>query len=74
VPKTLFDTGCFVVSIRHLLRKPDGSLYYQRRVPQDLIEHFGRSLIRESLRTRSLPEAAKKIKVLAKQHDSLWAK
>jgi hypothetical protein len=74
VPKILFDSGCFVVSIRHLLTKPNGSLHYQRRIPSDLKAHYGnKNRILKSLKTRSLPEAAKKIKALAKQHDSQWA-
>jgi hypothetical protein len=71
--KILFDTGAIVVSIRHLLMKPDGSLYYQRRIPADLKPHYGnKHRILESLRTRSPPEAARKIKVLTKRDDSLW--
>jgi integrase len=73
-PKILFDAGAIVVSIRHLLRKPDGSLYYQRRIPAALKAHYGnKNRILESLRTRSLPEAARKIKVLTKRDDSRWA-
>ncbi len=73
MPKILLDNGCLILSIRQLLKKPNGSLFYQRRIPADLKLHYGnRHRILESLKTRSLPEAAKRIKVLAKRDDSLW--
>ncbi len=71
--KILFDSGYFVVSIRHLHKKPDGSLYYHRRVPQDLIKRIGKSLIRESLKTRDLSVAAKRIAACVRRDDAVWS-
>jgi hypothetical protein len=49
------------VSVRHVMQKSDGSLYYHRRVPRDLRGHYGgRGFIRESLQTKSVTVAAKK--------------
>jgi integrase len=59
--------------VRYLqIRKRDGALYYQRRVPADLIKHYGHPHIREHLKTKDLKEAAKRIGVLAARDDSLW--
>ncbi len=58
---------------RYVSQKSDGSLYYQRRVPKGLEKHHGgKSLIRESLQTKSPHVAAKKAAKLAAEHDALW--
>jgi hypothetical protein len=73
--RLVYKFGNLLVSTKYLqIRKRDGSLWYCRRVPRDLLEHHGgKTFVREHLRTRSIPEAAKRISVLAKRDDSLWA-
>ncbi len=69
----LFSDGCLRVSVRYLLRKPDGSFYYQRRVPSDLRGHYGNlTFIRKSLKTHDPAEAAKEASRQARVHDALW--
>ncbi|MEW6435739.1 MAG: tyrosine-type recombinase/integrase [Pseudomonadota bacterium] len=71
--KTVFDNGIIIVCARYILQKPDGSLFYQRRVPKGLEKHHGgKSLIRESLQTKSAHVAAKRAAKLAIEHDALW--
>jgi hypothetical protein len=60
---------------RYLLaRKRNGAIsyYYQRRVPADLIKHYGHPLIREHLKTKDPMEAARLVGLLAARDDSLW--
>jgi hypothetical protein len=73
VARLVFDNGYLMIKFRHLMKKRDGSFYYQRRVPEGLERyHNGRKLIRESLQTKSEIVAAKKVARLAAQHDSFW--
>ncbi len=67
------SNGCFVVKVRYLQRKPDGSLWYYRRIPRDLKKHYGsKTFFRESLGTRDPLKAAKAIARKAQEHDALW--
>ena len=59
------------VKIKHLLRKYD-CLYYQRRIPTDLKDHYPRSIIRERLDTDNLAEGAKRCAQFAARDDLLW--
>jgi uncharacterized membrane protein YphA (DoxX/SURF4 family) len=47
------------VSAQHHLTKRSGVFYYRRRVPQHLVESFGKTAIQFSLHTSSLKEAKK---------------
>lgn len=75
VPTLLFESGVIVVQIRHTTRKRNGTLQYQRRVPQDLKEHYGGSVYmpRRSLSGLSPLEAAKKVAAYAKANEAEWA-
>ena len=73
MPKIFIDKGYLVVAVRHLLKKPEGSFFYQRRIPSDLQKHYGqRTHIRESLKTRDMAVAAKRIGALVRRDDALW--
>ena len=72
MPKTWLDRGYLVVSVRHLLNK-NGTFFYQRRIPSDLQHHYGQKThIRESLKTRDIAVAAKRIGALVRRDDALW--
>ena len=73
MPKIILDAGYLNVSIRYLYRKPaTGLLYYHRRIPSDLVEHYGQELRRVSLKTRDEGVAARKIAQLAERDDAEW--
>jgi integrase len=62
-----------VILIKFIQAKPDGRLFYQRRVPSDLRHHFGgKTFIRESLGTRDLEVAAPLAQTKAKRDDILF--
>lgn len=70
---TAFDNGFVIVKVRYVITRSDGALFYQRRVPRGLEGHHGgKSLIRKSLGTKSITQAAQKARALAAQHDALW--
>jgi len=73
VATAAFDNGFLVVMVRYVITCPDGSLFYQRRVPKGLEGHHGgKRLLRQSLGTKSIAKAAPKARELAAQHDALW--
>ena len=48
------------IRVRYLIRKATGVYYYQRRIPEELRQHFShRTFIRKSLHTSDLSLAAK---------------
>ena len=62
------------VQIRYLLSKGD-SLYYNRRIPEDLRSHYpkDRKFIRVNLHTQDPGKAAQLIPALAAKDDALWS-
>ncbi len=74
MPKVILDRGYLVVSIRYLLPRANGLLFYQRRIPPQLLGRYnGKTHILESLQTRDLSVARKRIAVLAYRDNQLWA-
>lgn len=72
MPTIVVQSGPFTVTVRYLLNKR-GVFYYYRRVPDDLVRHYGKRFIRESLRTRSLSEAARKVRAKASRDDAVFS-
>jgi hypothetical protein len=62
------------VSVRYLLNK-NGQWFYQRRIPPSLLSRYnnGKTHILESLQTRELSVARKRIAALAHRDNQLWA-
>lgn len=62
----------FKLSIRYLYLR--NTIYqYQRKVPKDLLDRYdGTTVIKINLKTASIDEAAKKILILNRQHESSW--
>ena len=72
--KIILDLGFLKVSASYLQRRPSGRFYYYRRIPADLLGHYGRKPFRiQSLKTSDEREAIKRVAALASQDDSLWA-
>lgn len=59
------------ISAPHCFRK-DGIFYFERRVPSDLQEHYTRSKISYSLRTRQQRVAAARARRAAERLDEYW--
>jgi hypothetical protein len=73
MPKVIQDRGYLVVSIRYLLPRANGLLFYQRRIPPSLLSRYnGKTHMLESLQTRDLSVAWKRIAVLAHRDNQLW--
>jgi integrase len=71
--RIVFDNGFLTVTARHLMRKADGSWYYQRRVPKGLEKHHGgKDVLRQSLQTKDGTVAARKAAKLTAEYDALW--
>ncbi|MCE4225913.1 tyrosine-type recombinase/integrase [Methylobacterium sp. C25] len=71
----LLDTGLIRVSVRYVKPlKPGGPLFYVRRIPKAVQQHYGgKALFRQSLGTRDLNAGTRKAAKLAREHDALWS-
>jgi integrase len=72
--RVVHQNGRLVMTVRYLLKKPDGSLWYQRRVPVDLRYYYGKKArILESLKTKDPIVAARLVQTKATRDDRLWS-
>lgn len=72
--KIILDLGFLKVSASFLQRRPSGLFYYYRRIPKDLLGHYGKKQFRrESLKTTDERAAIKRVAALAARDDALWA-
>lgn len=53
----------------HLSRRGNGRYYHRRRIPQDLLDHFGRKELVKSLGTSDRKEAERRTRALSTQQD-----
>jgi integrase len=60
-----------MIKVKHLLRKA-GLLYYSRRIPDDLKQHYPQSIIRTNLKTLDLSRAARLCSEYAAADDRRW--
>jgi hypothetical protein len=56
-----------------LQRRPNGRYYYRRRIPNDLIEHYGRGVISKALGTAERREAESLARAMSVKHDEEFA-
>lgn len=71
--KIILDLGFLKVSASFLQRRHSGLFYYYRRIPKDLLGHYGKKQFRrESLKTTDERAAIKRVAALAARDDALW--
>ena len=59
------------LSIRYTYVR-DNKVYYQRKIPTDLIERFGTKHVKENLKTTNATEVASKVQKLNKHYEETW--
>ena len=71
--KRLSTRGALVIMVRYLRQAEDGTYYFHRKIRKPLREHYGgRELLRWTLSTKDLKEAAKLADQFAREQDALW--
>jgi hypothetical protein len=65
--------GIKPVPKQHLLRRQNGVYYYRRRVPVELVDKIGRTIVQVSLRTKSPKEANRRCTLYDLQWDGRFA-
>ncbi len=73
MPLKVLISSLMSVSIKHVIAKPDGSLFYKRRTPTDLHPVLGNRPVVRSLKTRDPKVAAVMAQRLDREHEALWA-
>jgi integrase len=72
---TVFDDGFICMTARYVkaMKEKGGTLYYFRRIPQDVRAHFpGKTFRKVSLGTTDLAKAVKKAAPLIAKDEALW--
>lgn len=59
------------LSIRYTYDRDD-TVYYQRKIPKDLVERFGTTHVKENLKTTNAEEVASKVQKLNKYFEDTW--
>jgi integrase len=59
------------IKVKYLLQK-SGLLYYSRRIPDDLKDHYSKSIIRVNLKTQDIGKAARLCAQYSARDDVLW--
>lgn len=65
------------VKLKYVYERPlkDGTptLYYQRKIPLDLLDRYDTRIIKEPLRTYDFAKAAKLVKTLNQKYEAIWS-
>ena len=71
--KLVLTFGAVTVRIKHLIKAPNGSYQFKRRIPEDLRPLFnGKEFFRKNLGTSDLAVASKQVQKLTLQLDLKW--